>query len=323
MKLFLINIKNLNNLILLCVTLPLVLFANSCDLPVEEKMPVDAPLREKFQWLQKNAASSTEYFIELKNNETLSPQVLAYHGRNNITIQLAGIGSERIILLSGYGSLFTIVGSVNLILDNNVTLQGHDNNNAPLVSIGNMSTLTMNSGAKITGNTANSNNGYGGGVFINSNGTFLMTGGIISYNRIISESPEGGGVFVGPYGIFTMTGGVITGNEVRGTSDCGGGGIFIYSNGIFTMTGGEISSNKSSSNNQYIYGGGVCAFGSLTKTGGIIYGYTEGDNNSNIIMRNDNTVLNGRGHAVYHWNYTRDTTAYSTDNMTLQQPPWA
>jgi len=66
------------------------------------------------------------------------------------------------------------------------------------------------------------------------------------------------------------------------------------------MTDGEISGNTSS------YGGGVYIYyldtsnyGIFTKTGGTIYGYVEGDDNSNVVKDNSGNVLNNRGHAVY------------------------
>jgi len=267
-----------------------------------------ANLAAKLAWLDRNAESHNTYIIEINANENIAPRTLEYTGAINITIILRGDSANRTIRLSSNGDMFTVCSNVTLILDNNITLQGHNGNGGNMVTV-NGGTLKMNTGSTITGNTTS------GGVYVRS-GTFDMTGGIISGNGKPTDF-MGGGVDV--RGTFTMSGGTISGNN----ASIGGG---VYVTGTFTMTGGTISSNNASgsgggvyvgwlyntssftmrggtiNNNTAVeYGGGVYVSSdgtSFTKTGGIITGYNSDSSNGNMV--NDGSgVISRRGHAVY------------------------
>ncbi|MDR0582723.1 MAG: hypothetical protein LBG57_00005 [Treponema sp.] len=178
------------------------------------------------------------------------------------------------------------------------------------------------SGGEIKGNTATYGNG--GGVYVGY-GDFTMSDGEISNNNTGKSSSYGGGggIFL-DYSNFTMTGGTISAN----TSGAGGG---VYVNGhsgySFIMSGGEIKANTAAASLAYsasANGGGVCIvdFGSLHKTGGIIYGYTIGDENSNKVIDNTNAFYPNRGAAVFKesfhsWNphKFRETTLGEDDNL--------
>jgi parallel beta-helix repeat protein/predicted outer membrane repeat protein len=150
-------------------------------------------------------------------------------------------------------------------------------------------------------------------VYVDSSGTFTMSGGEISGN---TASYYGGGVYVS--GTFTMSGGEISGNTASSTS---GGGVYVY--GTFTMSGGEISGNTASGSGGY--GGGVCVSSSGTfkkqpaigsSTSGIIYGYTEGDAKSNKVVNSSGVIQTGMGHAVYvSSTQKRETTAGPTVSL--------
>jgi len=208
-------------------------------------------LAAQLQWLQDNAESDKNYtLVPPAALEEIVPHTLSYTGRNNITIQLKSAGGEKIVALSENGSLFTVESGVTLILDNGVTLRGHDCNDASLITVNGGGTLIMNMGAKITGNTSNYSNTHGGGgVFVLYEGVFIMNGGEITGNSIgyTIYPPSGGGVKV--YGTFTMNGGVINGNRADGWEG-GGGGVYVASE--FTMSGGKISGNDTDGR-----GGGV------------------------------------------------------------------
>jgi len=213
-----------------------------------------ATLAERLDWIQANAANNTVYSIVLTANESIIPQTLAFPRARNVTVRLSADGEERVISLPGSGTLFTVEAGVTLVLDNNVTLQGRDRNNATLVVV-NRGTLIMNEGARITGNrTINST----AGVSIRSAGTFTMNGGEISNNA--NQQGSGGGVFVN--GSFTMAGGAIFGNR----ANLGGGGVYVSRNGSFTMTGGEIFDNGAR------FGGGLRVPGQFVMSGGEIIG---------------------------------------------------
>jgi len=161
-------------------------------------------------------------------------------------------------------------------------------------------TFTMSDGT-ISGNTADSS---GGGVYL-ENGTFAMSDGTISSN---TADGLGGGVYVRS-GTFTMSNGTISGNTTANY----GGGVFVQYNGAFTMSNGTISGNTAAGGSYYngsYYGGGgggVYMIGEFTtsggltfnKTGGTIYGYSNGTGNDNVVKDNDGNVVSDSGHAVY------------------------
>ncbi|MDR2575771.1 MAG: InlB B-repeat-containing protein [Treponema sp.] len=214
-------------------------------------------LAAKLTWLSTNADDGGSYSVTVDKEEDLAPRNLSYGKR--ITIILKGDTQERIVNLSGNGSLFTIDSGVTLILDNNITLRGHGQNDTSLVIINSGGTLEMNKGAKITGNTANS----GGAVKVQ--GTFNMNSGIISGNT--ARETEGGGVWVSS-GTFTMKDGEISGNTAL---DFGAGGVDVREHGTFIMEGGKITNNTAAKNS-----GGVEVDGTfIMKSGGEI-----SDNNS-------------------------------------------
>jgi hypothetical protein len=123
-------------------------------------------------------------------------------------------------------------------------------------------------------------------------------------------------------GTFTINGGKISGNILysRGNvnSRSYGGGVYVY-DGTFTMNGGVIFGHTVPS-----YGGGVYVSGSINKTGGTIFGYSEGDSKSNVVKDSSEVVLQNRGHAiyVYHSNAIyngigKDATSGPGDNLSF------
>jgi hypothetical protein len=237
-------------------------------------------------WLQANGTNNKEYTILLGNDETLnswtlggssSGTAIALDGKTDITLTLKGKSAERIVQLGGQGSLFTIMEGVILVLDENITIKGISNNNAPLVYVsGTNAKFEIKAGSKITDNISSSS---GGGVYV-SGGTFTMSGGTISGNTASS----GGGVFVSGsvYAsvTFTMSGGTISDNTAAAFSPSlsSGGGVYVGGGGTFTMSGGTISGNAASYNSSSSYssyGGGVyVGSGIFTMSGGTISGNT-------------------------------------------------
>jgi hypothetical protein len=121
------------------------------------------------------------------------------------TITLRGEGRERIISSKANKPLFTVPGTITLVLDNNLTLNGN-NKKARLVRLEG-GALVMKAGATLRGST-------GGGVSVASGGSFTMNGGTISGN---SASYYGGGVYVGRGNRFVKTGGTIDGTNRANT----------------------------------------------------------------------------------------------------------
>jgi len=227
-------------------------------------------LANQLAWLRINARNGGSYVLEINLDESISPQTLSFNGRNNITITLRGVGASRTISLSYNGQMFWVQSGVTLILDNNITLQGRNNNTHSLVHVTGGS-FRMNTGSRITGNR---NDSSGGGVFMDS-GVITIDGGNISGNT----SGAGGGVAILNEGTLIMNSGTISGN----TADSGGG--VFQSGGTFTMSGGTMS------NNTAFLGGGVnvSTGGIFTMDSGTISGNTAGANGGGVLILLDGT----------------------------------
>jgi len=280
-------------------------------------------LAEKLAWLNRSADSHNTYIIVVSANENIAPARLEYKGAINITIAIRGDTQNRTIRLSSNGTMFTIYTHVTFVLENNITIQGHNGNNAPMVNV-NGGTFKMRAGSVITGNIRTSGTGTGG-VHVSS-GSFEMTGGSISGN---TTTGDGGGVRM-QGGTFTMRGGTISGNA----ASVDGGGV-SQSSGTFEMIGGTISGNTASRRGGGVWanstfnmrggtitgntaresGGGVYAGSTFNKSGGTITGYNSDQNNGNVV-KDDSGALARKGHAVYvNDNRRKETTAGSGVNL--------
>jgi len=243
-----------------------------------------------------------------------------------LIIRGGGRGTPIVLTRGINGNLFTVSDGANLVLENIII----DGNSAAFPATGGVlmrvergGSFTMNSGSvirnnsntstqgsglmilgsfnmtggEISGNTTNPRNVSSGGVSIERNGVFTMSGGVITRNT--------GGVSADRDSSFTISGGAISGNaehgvnshnttaaqavlsmtggEISGNAKCGVKGTLTMSGGLISgncdsgvsgslvMLGGEISGNTAES-----FGGGVYATGSFTMTGGIISGNTAG-----------------------------------------------
>jgi hypothetical protein len=151
---------------------------------------VDTPhLNFGVAWLTIEAIAGT-HTITLRGDQTISTGIIIGGSRN---ITLASDGTARTITHGGGAdsNLFTVNGpDTNLILGNNVTIQGRSAaGGGTVVSIMN-GTFTMQSGSRITGH--NSNHAIFGAVHVRANtGRFNMEGGTINSNTGISVSSEG------------------------------------------------------------------------------------------------------------------------------------
>jgi len=208
--------------------------------------------------LRSVARSGGNYVIEISVDETITPaQAVLPTGLEDVTITLRGIGTMRSINLSANGVLFTVGSGVTLVLDDKVTLVGRSlggpaaaSNNNHLVRVDEGGTLVMNAGSRITGNT-NTADGwwgsayFGGGVRVNSGGTFDMHGGEISGNA--SLNGDGGGVH--NIGTFRMGGGTIYGDDAAaGLRNMAGSGAAVFnaagaSAQFGTFNGGAFASS--------------------------------------------------------------------------------
>jgi len=222
--------------------------------------PTGGSLVEQLAWLRYFAQGDSEYLVEIRGNESITPSQAALPtGRTNLTIILRGIGGTRFVNLASNGRLFDIVSGVTLVLDENVILVGRHDNIHHLVRVESGGALIMNAGSMITGNM-NMQNSWcccyrGGGVRIRSGGTFTMFGGEISGNFSASWSwtGHGGGVMIDSGGTFDMRGGAISNNHADGN----GGGVF--NEGTFRMSDGIIYGSAAADGYRNTVGGSGAA----------------------------------------------------------------
>jgi len=283
-------------------------------------------LAQKLAWLQKSADSHETYIIEVNADESIAPYTFEFRGGIDITIVLRGVGGNRTIKLSSHGTMFTVKKDVTFVLDNNITLRGHNGNNGSMVVV-NGGEFKMNVGSCITGNTYIIDRKWlsGAGVYVVEKGNFTMSGGTISGNK----TQWGGGVHVYS-GTFTMSGGTISGN----TATEAGGGVYVNDGGAtFVMSGGTIAGNSArrvggglqlwkatfnmrggiiTSNTAGDEGGGLWYTNnsSFTKTGGTISGYKSDQASGNVVKDESGSILARKGHAIYRSeNQRKETTA--------------
>jgi hypothetical protein len=234
-----------------------------------------ATFRNAVTAINNNTAGGT-YRITVTGSFAASGISFASNAEKTITIE--GDSTVRTISNGNTSApLFTIPGGIELVLGNNICLDGSGKEYS-LVLINSGGTLTMNSGAKIIGATAS-------GVRI-EDGVFTMNDGEISSNFL--SSGYGGGVYVAS-GCFVMDGGTISDNSSSASISSSysssspdyysysyGGGVYV-AGGTFTMKGGTISANSAASTYSdaysYSYGGGVyVAGGTFTMSCGTIRG---------------------------------------------------
>ena len=117
------------------------------------------------------------------------------------------------------------------------------------------SSVTIRSGS-ITANNATDN---GGGVYLDGNVYFSMTGGSITNN---TATQNGGGVYVDTdeNRSFTLNSGSITDNKA--TQD--GGGVYVNSTSKFNMSDASITGNSAGENGGGVYVGGTISVGNKT-----------------------------------------------------------
>ena len=129
------------------------------------------------------------------------------------------------------------------------------------------------------------NSDCGAGVRVRGGAQFILESGTISDNRTDDFVSRGAGVYVDYQGTFLMTGGKITGNHAQY-----GAGVMVLSQGKFIMTGGEITGNIADAMEDYHLGAGVYIYcGSTFTVGGSakIYGNTSADGKpSNLYLGN-------------------------------------
>lgn len=140
--------------------------------------------------------------------------------------------------------------------------------NAYGAAIYNSNSLKINGGTITDNSTGSSNNVYGAAIY--NAGEITMDSGTISQHLTTGSVLKGGGVYNDSQGEFVMNGGVISGNTLTATTSAFGGGV--YNSGVFTFNAGEIINNTAEApTTDDSYGGGLANVnGSFTSSAGLI-----------------------------------------------------
>lgn len=206
-----------------------------------------------------------------------------------------------------YGGGIYICGNSSVILEDGALIEGNEANKqgggiyvSRNTGASGRTSLTINAGAKISGNKIKEDETYGnnGGMAIYVYGAKVeMNGGEISQNNGQTINQRGA-VRLNEDAVLDLNDGKITDNTVMHI----GGNIFCRKSTI-NMKGGEISEGKAGSSTQNGSGGGLWIENnsSLNMTGGIIcnnsVGPNEGSTGGAINIRKDEVKLTISGSA--------------------------
>jgi hypothetical protein len=284
--------------------------------------------------LMKEKKNDNGLTIDLPDDmpELVDPDRVILVAGDNSPAKVVINGHNGVLTIGGQGTLLTVGGGVTLTLQN-ITLQGINGNNAPLVKVQHGGKLLLGAGAVITGNQTSSDAGgvwinggelvlnpgsqikgmvaqRGGGVLVDNNGRLSMNGGTIggalpADGNTASGVNGGGGVLV-MGGSFYMLGGTIQSNTAEAGSS--GGGVGIFGNGIFNLHEGTIKGNRALGSGPgaesgggvlltgvYSPGNGYISIGRFNMYGGTIGGENPAeDANTAGIGANGVYVIDGR-----------------------------
>ena len=219
-----------------------------------------------------NKAVITMYGGEISGNKTTGEGGGVYLGIN-ATLEMSGSASITKNVTTKYsgGGVCAVMGKIKMSGNSSISKNtASDSSGGGVFLSGANSTLTMSDKAEIANNKAKAN--AAGVYMLSEESEFTMDGGSIHGNQITSENGSGGGVYVN--GTFTMNRGSIYNN----TATESGGGVSL--NGMFTMKGGNIYGNTAANGGGvYMYGtkkrftmnNGNIYGNTATKNGGGVY----------------------------------------------------
>ncbi|PKL66706.1 MAG: hypothetical protein CVV28_09920 [Methanobacteriales archaeon HGW-Methanobacteriales-1] len=252
----------------------------------------------------------------------------------DLTISEATIRDNTATEIEGYAYGGGIYNHGNLTITNSIILENTViGGTAYGGGIYNDANLIVNH-STITGNIANSTDGYAdGGGISNEYGIITINNSIISGNAATGDSVYGGGISHSFSSNLTINNSSITGNAATGDSVYGGGisnwgaiitinntsitdntatgnnvnGGGIYNNGDLIVNNSSITNNTATGDS--VYGGGIYNYGDLTITETTLTDNNASDaegsayggaiNNNGILTANYNRIVNNSPNAIY------------------------
>ena len=172
----------------------------------------------------------------------------------------------------GGGAIFIEHGSVTLENNVELSANNAVGSNGGAVYVDKQGMLTINGADLKSNNATkpSSTIGHGGGIFVTgdagSHGTVVMSAGTIESNIASINAPNfegsGGGVCIDGQGVFEMSGGEIKENKAKN-----GGGVYIDAGAKFSIKGEARVTVNSLENDVYIKSGGAITMtGALTQS---------------------------------------------------------
>jgi len=244
----------------------------------------------------------------------------------NVTIQSPGGFSLTRTTTTGYG--FTVnnatLSLTNITINGSTATSGY----SALIAVGSGSTLNVDTGAVLQGQTVPQTNGNGGAIYATGHAVVnILPGSVIRNNT----AGNGGGIYIAGTSATAMatlniTGGTISGN----TADVTGAGICTGNYANVTITGATIEQNHAGT-----IGGGIDMNGaatstlSITDTGGPVTfsGNTANNNGGGVSLRittpvtitgatiTGNTSTTGVGGGIYN----NSDPSLTVDRCTISQ----
>lgn len=230
-------------------------------------------IADDFALLRQNAQSGTSHEILVKNDEQLNSTLIIYFpGRQDIEVTIRSHdNTRRILSVYGNRAMFQVQGQHTLILEN-IALHGHHGNSSSIVTVGQTSTLKMNTDSVIRGN-------YGRGVSVNG-GDFIMNNnasisgnfreGVQVVSNGIVEMNDSSQIYDNSTGVIAMDSDLIMNDDaaIHNNRNTGNGfragGVFLSGHmaRLFMYDDAQIRYNSSSGG--YRGAGGVLvAFGRI------------------------------------------------------------
>ncbi len=206
------------------------------------------------------------------------------------TVSGSGVAGNGDITLNG-GKIKG--NTINILAGDFETAQG-----AGICLTGGILTLTD---GEISGNAIHSRYGMGGGIYV-AGSSFTMSGGTIGNNLIYTREGEtggaGGGIYIESDGTFNLQGGTIGGSA--NTAEQGGG---IYCAGSMSMSAGTIQGNSAAYGGGVHFtgstftmsGGGICYNDATSHGGGLYLGQGVFDMSGDSSISGNTAVNDGGG----------------------------
>ena len=220
----------------------------------------------------KNSGVVTAHGVEIKSNTAASKGGGVYVSGGTSRFSASGGKLQNNNASTGGGAIYIEHGSVTLENNVELSANNAAGSNGGAVYVDKQGMLTINGALLKLNNATKSSStiGHGGGIFVTgdagSHGTVVMSAGSIEFNSAsvsgTNRDGSGGGVCIEGQGVFEMSGGEIKENKAKN-----GGGVYIDAGAKFSIKGEARVTVNSLENDVYIKSGGAITMtGALTQS---------------------------------------------------------